>query len=498
MNSVFNRIGDWNPQLLRELKGRLKPAPLFLALGAAVLLQGLLILIAAESDYIGQEFAWSVIFDCLGWIIPLTLWVCGVFLLTSDMAKEVSKGTLNFIRFSPQESEKVLWGKVLGVPIIVYVFTVLCLPLHAFAALQEYSFVSLLVLYSLWGLGCGVCFAFALLVGLMGNDKMGEQARAGSSSVISLMVMPYYLQGVNWCLDQYVFGSAEYIKEYWFTFPLSSAWVGYGLTIATGVAIAYGIASIVNRVYQNPLGTRMSKAQSYGMVALLQVWLLGFMLPIGLDYPEQGLHMLFSLSVFNLIVILFTSFMVTPERQNCLDWARYRHQQSRENRRLIRDLLWGEKSPAVGAIALQVLIVTVIWSFWAIARLPNAEKMGAIFSLILSANLILIYGVIIQLSLLNRSKNRTAIAGSLVITVLVLPLIIVATLEINPQTSASWWMFSVFGGSWFALEQTAQTLILPFAFSLLAQWAIFAALNSTLMSRLNKLGQSTTKVLMAD
>ncbi|MBP0028977.1 MAG: hypothetical protein J7529_11380, partial [Roseofilum sp. Guam] len=86
MDSVFNRIGEWNPQLLRELKGRLKPAPLLLALGAAVILQGLLILIATEYNHY-QEFSWSVIFHTLGWIIPLTLWICGVFLTGSDIAQ---------------------------------------------------------------------------------------------------------------------------------------------------------------------------------------------------------------------------------------------------------------------------------------------------------------------------------------------------------------------------------------------------------------------------
>ncbi|MDJ1174237.1 hypothetical protein [Roseofilum capinflatum] len=497
MDSVFNRIGEWNPQLLRELKGRLKAPPLFLAIVAAVLLQGLLILVATEYDYIGQEFAWSVIFSSLGWILPLTLWICGVFLLTSDMAKEVRKGTLNFIRFSPQESKNILWGKVLGVPIIVYCFTLLCLPLHAWAGLQEYSLVSLLALYSLWGLGCGVCYTLALLFGMIGNDKIGEQARAGSASVLSLMVMPYYLQGVNWCLDQYAWGKAEYFDGYWFNFPFSSAWVGYGLTMVTGMAIAYWMAQIVNRVYQNPLGTRVSKSQSYWMVGLLQVWLLGFALPVSWDYPDQGFYMLFGISLFNLMVVLLMGFAMTPERQNCLDWARYRHQQPKNNRGLIQDLLWGEKSPSVGAIALQVLMITLVWVVWAIARLPHPERTWGVFSLILSANLMLIYGVIIQLSLLNRSKRRMAIAGSLVIAGLVLPLIIVGMLELSPEMGATWWMFSIFGGAWFALEQTAQTLVLPFAFSLLTQWALFAALNTTLVSRLNKMGQSTTKALMS-
>lgn len=196
------------------------------------------------------------------------------------------------------------------------------------------------------------------------------------------------------------------------------------------------------------------------------------------------------------MVVLLSSFMVAPERQNCLDWARYRHQQPRENRGLIGDLLWGEKSPAVVAIALQVLIVTGVWVFWACIRLPNPERTWAIFSLILSANLMLIYGLIIQLSLLNRSKKRMAIAGFLVFAGLLIPLMIVGVLELSPKMAAGWWMFSVFGGAWFALEQTAQTLVLPFAFSLLAQWALFVSLNTTLVSRLNKMGQSTTKRLL--
>lgn len=497
MDSVFHRIGEWNPQLLRELKGRLKPGPLVLALGAAVLLQGLLILIATEYDYIGQEFSWSVIYSSLDWILPLTLWVCGVFLLTSDLAKEVRKGTLNFIRFSPQESEKVLWGKVLGVPIVVYCFTLLCLPLHALAILQEYSLVSLLALYSLWGLGCAVCYSMALLLGLIGHDKVGEQARAGSASVISLMVMPYYLQGVRHCWDAYSLGNVEYFQDSWFIFPFSSAWVGYGLTMVTGMAIAYWMASMVNRVYQNPLGTRMSKSQSYGMLATFQIWLLGFALPAELDFPDEGFYLLFAISVFNLMVVLLSSFLIAPERQNCLDWARYRHQQPKHNRGLIQDLLWGEKSPAVGAIAVQVLMITAVWVFWAIARLPNPERTWAILSLIISANLMLIYGLIIQLSLLNRSQKRVAIAGFLVFAGLLLPLMIAGILELSPKMGATWWMFSVFGGAWFALEQTAQTLVLPFAFSLLTQWALFAALNTSLFSRLNKMGQSTTKALMS-
>ena len=32
MLALIDKIGDWNPQLLRELKGRLKPFPVLIAL----------------------------------------------------------------------------------------------------------------------------------------------------------------------------------------------------------------------------------------------------------------------------------------------------------------------------------------------------------------------------------------------------------------------------------------------------------------------------------
>ncbi|RQH23304.1 hypothetical protein D5R40_27115 [Okeania hirsuta] len=49
----------------------------------------------------------------------------GVYMLVADLAKEKRLGTLNFIRLSPQSIQKILLGKLLGVPILIYLALVL-------------------------------------------------------------------------------------------------------------------------------------------------------------------------------------------------------------------------------------------------------------------------------------------------------------------------------------------------------------------------------------
>jgi hypothetical protein len=43
-----DRLGDWNPQLLRELKGRLKRFPVLAAIGISLVVQGMLMLSLAS------------------------------------------------------------------------------------------------------------------------------------------------------------------------------------------------------------------------------------------------------------------------------------------------------------------------------------------------------------------------------------------------------------------------------------------------------------------
>ncbi len=76
---------------------------------------------------------WQYIFSTLTIVFIFTLLVAGTYLLIDNLAKEERRGTLNFIRLSPQPATSVLIGKMLGVPILVYLFIIAALPFHLFA-----------------------------------------------------------------------------------------------------------------------------------------------------------------------------------------------------------------------------------------------------------------------------------------------------------------------------------------------------------------------------
>ncbi|MBD1943908.1 ABC transporter permease, partial [Coleofasciculus sp. FACHB-712] len=86
---------------------------------------------------------------------------------------------------------------------------------------------------------------------------------------------------------------------------------------------------------------------------------------------------------------------------------------------LVKDLIWGEKSPAVVAIALNVVIAIIPLALFILlspaqsatginaAVKVNESRTGALFGLTLGASLILIYASIAQLRLFMRTQQRT-------------------------------------------------------------------------------------------
>ena len=159
-------FSDWNPQFFREVKGRLKNRNLTLTVLSSFLLQFALLFyfwaalpapkVTPSSRYctgkaiytywhdcvldaqgnvlVNWQIWWTDLFQALTWILPFILLIAGVYLLISDLAKEEQRGTLNFIRLSPQASQTILLGKLLGVPLLVYLGVLLAVPLHLWLA----------------------------------------------------------------------------------------------------------------------------------------------------------------------------------------------------------------------------------------------------------------------------------------------------------------------------------------------------------------------------
>ncbi len=180
------QLGNWNPQLLRELKGRLKFQNIVLTVIVSLASQCLLLLNfwswlpshesktspyctvevraldngivslpKCVSNGLGQidinwPLWWSNVFQSLSLLVPLILIIGGAGLLIINLVLEERRGTLNFIRLSPQPSQNILLGKLLGVPVLLYLGIALFVPLHLFSALYGLvSFLDVLDIYVL-------------------------------------------------------------------------------------------------------------------------------------------------------------------------------------------------------------------------------------------------------------------------------------------------------------------------------------------------------------
>jgi ABC-type transport system involved in multi-copper enzyme maturation permease subunit len=164
------QLSEWNPQLWRELKARLKWRNLLAVTIVSMLGQWLLVslfqrswAVIVEDDRAVLRSNFQVLF---GWELFL-LMVLGSYLLVTDLAREEKRGTLAFLRLTPEPSQKILLGKVLGVPILLYWALALSLPLNLGLAIAGGMSPFLLLHYALFA-GCawGFAYTYALVEGV--------------------------------------------------------------------------------------------------------------------------------------------------------------------------------------------------------------------------------------------------------------------------------------------------------------------------------------------
>ncbi len=201
-NKIIDRIvytaGDWNAQLFRELKSRLQVKNIIVTILGSLLAQGTLLisflldlptspdsgthrsscqlslsplpffssgkktceLVPLKSS--NGELLWAV--DVIDWpqwwgsllitisgVIMMILVVMGVYLLTKDMRREKQHGTLDFVRLSPQSAASIFTGKLLGVPIFIYLAVGLAIPLQLVAGVgSRFGLINTLLWDLLW------------------------------------------------------------------------------------------------------------------------------------------------------------------------------------------------------------------------------------------------------------------------------------------------------------------------------------------------------------
>ncbi|OZH51396.1 hypothetical protein AFK68_31270 [Hydrocoleum sp. CS-953] len=510
---LLDNLFNWNPQLFREIKGRLKTRNVAIAISASLLCQFLVMMTSLAklpekygADIVGYNqyciqagkyctgidwsHWWADIFVTFSWILFALTLLGGVYMLVADLIKEERLGTLNFLRLSPQSSQNILLGKLLGVPILIYLALAISLPLHLWAIIS--SGLSLFWFLGFYGILIVVCFFFYnasfLFVFLGGTQAWLATTIAGIFFWVIMAISQSYF-------DDFAFlgsgvGSPEIINVMH--------------VIILGLLLGnYWIWQAVNRRYRNPNATVISKKQSYWLMGCFQVILLLFcfnIIIIGENLTEILEASLLFCCTINLFSFLLLIAFLSPQQQTLQDWARYRHLQVNNDETAIlkgltislkEDLIWGEKSPPLVAIAINVVITGVILISGIL--LINGIILPAILTLILSLNLILIYAAITQLVLLMKVKNPKNWAVGILGSLITLPPIALSLLSITPGNSPNLWLLSTF--PWLSFPNNSLA-ITPMLMTIIAHWSVLTLLTLQLTRKIQKLGVSDSQKLL--
>lgn len=563
-----DQLGEWNPQLFREIKGRFKPRNISIAVAISLVGQLLVLMSFASQlpvadegrqvvqqtiynryctgihqDYsslltcisddlggfvINWQLWWKDVFAWLSIISIFTLLLVGIYMLISDLSKEEQRGTLNFIRLSPQSSQTILLGKMLGVPALLYLVGFLALPLHLVSGLASHISPSVILgFYAVLATSCLFFYSLALLFGLAIAHRLGGfQAWLGSGVVLMFLfgTTRIILNPGNiishFPADWVTLFSPVVLLDYlplehnfvnhtptydlqdlkWYYLPVgTSIWSAIGLMLLNYGVWTYWIWQGLKRCFHNPSATLLSKQQSYWLTATFEAVILGFALnPVVTSWRSysKGLFENFQmLLVFNLMLFLCLIVTLSPHRQAMQDWVRYRHQmRSSRKHGILSDLVWGEKSPSVVAIAFNLAIASVTLLTWILFWPGNEYLIPALRGLFLNCSVIFVYAMVAQLMLFMKAQKRVAWAAVTVGALVVLPPVILSLLSISTTQSehALAWMFSAF--PWAVVENaTGMTVFL----AIIGQSLVTVLLTLQLTRQLQKAGESSTKALLS-
>jgi len=549
-----------NPQLFREIKGRVKAKNIVVAAAIAFIAQFIAVatLLAKLPDFttvtsaqdlrgrygLGGGYsrrAWTYTQDLLGnWLINWQLlWldlfiilsivgvaallVIGTYMLIADTVKEESRGTLNFIRLTPQSAGKILLGKVLGVPILLYISVLLLLPLHIIAGISAGISPTLIAgFYGVVVASCTFFYSAALLWSMTNlhlsgfkpwliSGAMGllffvttvilfENNRLPENNLWDLLLLANPIITLSYLIDSTFLPQNKidflavsdlgnllfYGQALW-----TKASIGIGFLICNFSLWAYWCWNVLKRRFRNPERTLISKTQSY--------WLTGWFVAISLGFTLQTTR--YSDLADNFVILqsclcflaLGLIAALSPHRQALNDWARYRHQTNRDgNLNLLwKELIFGENSPSTGAIAINLAIV-IIYLTPSIFLMLDREIFQVFSGLILSAGSILLYAIIAQLILTSKTRKRSVWAVFTISSMIILPMIYFGFADMSPTGVPHAWLFSFIPG----------VVVKSVGFSAIAWTLIGQCLASTVFGlmmtrKLKQAGTSETKALLS-
>jgi hypothetical protein len=484
MQSAFiNALGNWNPQLLREFRGRLKSRSVLAAVSLSIIVQVILCLGYLQDDStILLSKQWLNLWTTLTWIFPYILFTLGSYYIVSDLTQEEKRGTLNFIRLSPRPAEEILVGKLLGVPILPYITVGLGIPLHCIAAFfAGISLQFMISYYLLLIAGCAFCYSVAMLYGLVGSRQkafISQQATTAvaAAAIAFLLFSPVFMFwniGVTWTVFPPVaeIFSVNDVRVYWAYSEINqNLMISHGFTLGN-IAISIALLwSLLLRRFRQPYSTVISKRQSYLFLGYLEILALGFCLSPKLTINSGDLTgASIVLFAFTVVLLLIITFGVCPQRQALLDWSRYPSKNW-------LSWVWADKSPALLSMGIHVLMANAILLPWTlIAGVGTQKPIETIIAFIGVSNILLIYGVLIQqIQAANIRNPNIWVVGGLSVWLIVPPTILSLMGLLPKEIPVTTTLWTILGYPFWHFDQP-ETLIFT-VFGILIQWLVLGGL----------------------
>lgn len=502
LDKSIDRIGEWNPQLFRELKSRCSGNTPIVVVAVSILVQ-----IIGVGCFSNTSLDNAVIggFYLLNWLLPICLMLGGVYTIVTDLNQEEQRGTLNFIRLTPQSARSIFTGKMLGVPSLIYLGILSIVPLHVFVGgmYSKISFVNMLAWYSTVGVTTYLCLSLAILYTLYSNKY-------------TILLTLLFALPVNTFIGMYnSFSNSIVVRQIetngdssgllsWFYLPLDRHILIFdGFIIGVFLMVSHWVWVTIDRKYINPASTSFKKEHSYWMNIGVQIWLLGFALPILTQIDtERSSDKFYVLATFYSISAIWVYCLIPlilPNRWSMQDWSRYRRDRVTHAHRqwwqqdLVRDLIWHDRSPIGLAMLINLLISATVWGVCFGVFLPDLQWLAkTICGVIIVSILTLIHTVVVNLIFLRtRSKNAGAIPLIFLMSALPLFLGFMAVITANYRLlGAGLFLFSPF--SWMSVTQLS---IPNIGMIIMGQISILAGVTKLLQRRLQKLGRSDTQAI---
>jgi hypothetical protein len=503
LDKSIDRIGEWNPQLFRELKSRLSGNTLVVAVAISIFLQVIGVgFFLATSNSFDDRITGG--FYLLNWLIPIGLMLGGVYTIVADLNQEEQRGTLNFIRLTPQSARSIFIGKMLGAPSLIYVVVLLAVPLHFFVGMcAGTSPIHMLAWYGTIGVTTYLCLSLAILYGLY-SHKYAILLTLLFSLPVNTFVSLYNSYSNLIAIKQGATNNDGVGILSWLFIPIDRhALLFDAFIIGTFCLICHWLWVTIDRKYINPASTPFKKSDGYWMNAQFQLWLLGFALPIvsriEVDRSSEKFYVLASFYSMSAIWVYCLIPLILPNKWSMQDWSRYRREHVTHKHRqwwqqdIVRDLVWHDRSPIGLAMLINLLISAIVWGVCFGLFVPDLQWLAkSICGIIIVSILTLIHTVVVNLIFL-RAKSKNVGAMPIVILMSALPLCLGFMAVITSDyrmLGAGLFLFSPF--SWMGVTQLS---IINIGMIIMGQIGILVGVTRVLQRRLQQLGRSATQAI---